>query len=77
MRSAYELDVGQAVPAAGIERTPSLVLLVSEIVRLCACCCFDILARIPSARFNHTFFPSGWKIRRSTESLVGLKDAYY
>jgi hypothetical protein len=75
--SAYALDVGQAVPVAGIERTPSLVLLVAEIVRRFTSFCFDIVARMPSARFSHRFLLSGWKMRRITKSLVVCKVAYY
>jgi hypothetical protein len=67
---AYGLDVGQAAPVAGIERTPSLVLLVAEIVRRFALF-FDIVARMPSARFSHSFLLSGCKMRRLTKSLVG------
>jgi hypothetical protein len=74
---AYGLDVGQAAPVAGIERSPSLVLLVAEIVRRFALFCFDIVARMPSARFSHRFLLSGWKMRRLTKSLVGCRVAYY
>jgi hypothetical protein len=75
--SAYDLDVGQAAPVAGIERTPSLVLLVTETVRRFSMFCFDIVARMPSARFSHRILLSGWKMRRPTKSLVGCRVAYY
>lgn len=74
---AYGLDVGQAAPVAGMERSPSLVLLDAEIVRRFALFYFDIVARMPSARFSHRFPLSGWKMRRLTKSLVGCRVAYY
>jgi hypothetical protein len=75
--SAYDLDVGQAAPVAGIERTPSLVLLVAEAVPRFTLFQLDIVARMPSARFSHRFLLSGWKMRRLIKSLVGCRVAYY
>ena len=75
--SACGFDVGQAAPVAGIERSPSLVLLDAEIVRRFALYSFDVVARMPSARFSHRFLLSGWKVRRQTKSLVGCRIAYY
>jgi hypothetical protein len=51
--SAYGLDVGQAAAVAGIERSPSLVLLVEDILQCLALFCVDAVARMPSARFSH------------------------
>ena len=77
MNSAYGFDVGQAAPVAGIERTPSLVLLVAEIVRLFAWYTFDVCRADAFSALQPQVSCKWLDMRRPTKSLVGCRFAYY